>query len=480
MIWALAASTERKRTVIAGGTVATDWGVLVADVIVEGERIVALSTDANERRGADELVDAKGLVVLPGAVDPHAHFEDPGHTEREDFTTGTMSAAAGGITTVIEHPLTYPPVTSVDLYVEKREMAKRKVVVDFGLWGALTGPSLPEMRGQWAEGAAGFKAFIPFSSPPYPHVSDAELLEGMEIAASIGALVLVHCESDSLLQAGIARMRAAGRSDPLAHHEARPAFVEEEAVHRCLFLAAHAGARVQIVHVSSPLSAELVKAEKAAGRPATMETCPHHLTLDLDDLVRLGPYGVCAPALRPRKLVERLWDYVLDGTADCLVSDHCAYTLIEKEIGWKDVFATPLGCQVMQETVPVVFDEAYHRRGMAVDAFARFSATNAARIIGLYPRKGTILPGADADLVLWDLEGEWTVDARSQQFSKNPWSPFDGRTLRARCVRTLVRGETVFAAGEILVEPGYGLFLSSQEEHKLEGVQALATTGAVL
>jgi allantoinase len=465
--------------VIAGGVVATDYGVFTADILVEGERIVGLTTDDEEARRADERIDAAGLVVLPGAVDPHAHFEDPGHTEREDFTTGTMSAAAGGITTVIEHPLTYPPVTTVALYVEKREMARRKVVTDFGLWGALTGPSLGEMRGQWEEGAAGFKAFIPSSSPPYPHVSDAELLEGMEIAASLGALVLVHCESDSLLQAGLARMRAAGRHDPLAHHEARPAFVEEEAVHRCLFLAAHAGARVQIVHVSSPVSADLVGREKAAERPATMETCPHHLLLDLDDLVRLGPYGTCAPALRPRELVERLWDFVLDGTADCLVSDHCPYTLVEKDVGWEDIFETPLGCQVMQETVPVVLDEAFHRRGMPLDAFARFSATNAARVAGLFPRKGTILAGADADLALWDLEGEWTVDARSQQFSKNPWSPFDGRTLRARCVRTLVRGETVFADGEILVEPSYGRFLSSRETHGLEGSKIGMTTGAL-
>ena len=275
--------------------------------------------------------------------------------------------------------------------------------------------------------------------------------------------MLVHAESDSLLQDGLARMAAAGRRDPLAHHEARPPFVEEEAVHRALFLAAHAGVRIQIVHVSSPVSADLVRREKAEGRPATMEVCPHHLLLDLDDLVRLGPYGVCAPALRDRALVERLWDAVLDGTADCLISDHSAYTLAEKEPGWTDIFDALLGCQVIQETVPLVLDEAYHRRGMALDAFVRFSSTNAARIAGLYPRKGSLLPGADADVVLYDLESEWVVDAKSQQFSKNPWSPFDGRRVRARVVRTLVRGETVFADGEIVAEPGSGAFLSCHE-----------------
>jgi allantoinase len=465
-----------KRTLVAGGTVATDYGVFPADLLIEGE-LVASIADPGSSDSADEVIDATGLIVMPGAIDPHAHFEDPGHTEREDFTTGTMAAAAGGITTVIEHPLTYPPVTTAALYREKREMAKEKVVVDFGLWGALTAPSLPEIREQWREGAMGFKAFMPFSEPAYPHVTDAEFLAGMHEVAAVEGLVLVHAENDSLLQAGLARMQDEGRRDPMAHHESRPPFIEEEAVHRALFLAAHAGVRIQIVHVSSPVSAKLVRQAKDEGRPASMEICPHHLLLDLDDLVRLGPYGRCAPALRDRPLVEELWRFVLDGTADSLVSDHCAYTLEEKEPGWEDIFAAPLGCQVMQETVPLVLDEAFHRRGMRLDAFVRFASTNAARIVGLYPRKGSLLPGADADVVLVDLDAEWTVDAKAQQFSKNPWSPFEGRKAHSKIVRTLVRGDSVYAEGEILAEPGFGKFLSSQDDYTRRDAEKSAAAG---
>ncbi len=450
-----------KRIVIAHGTVAADYGVLAAHVVIDGEQVAGLSVDDAVLRGADEVIDARGAVVLPGAVDMHSHFEDLEFTEREDFTTGTMAAAAGGFTTVMEHPLTVPLVTSARIFREKRERAEGKVVVDFGLWGALTRPSLPEIVGQHREGARGFKAFMPLSDPEYPHVTDAEFLEGMRTVASFGGLVLVHAENDAILQASLAALRAAGRTDPLAHHESRPPFVEEEAVHRAIYLARHAGVRLQVVHGSTPETARLVASARADGLPVTLEVCPHHLLLDLDDLRRLGPYGRCAPPFRERALVEQLWGHVLRGTVDSLVSDHAAYTNAEKDAGRDDIFEAPNGCQTIQETVPLVLDEAYHRRGMTLDAFARLSSTNGARVAGLYPRKGTILPGADADLAIYDLDDPWTVAAAEQQFSKNPRSPFEGRRVRARLRRTIVRGTTVYADGEIHVRPGHGRFLHS-------------------
>jgi allantoinase len=455
------------KKVIANGTIAAPYGTFQAHVVIESERIAAFTNDDKELARADEVIDARGLVVLPGSVDLHGHFEDPGHTEREDFNTGTRAAAAGGVTTVFEHPLTYPPTTTVELYRDKRAMAKEKVVIDFGLWGALTPISLDQMEGQWREGAPGFKAFMADSEPAYPMADDWALLEGMAIAARLGALVIVHAENDSMLRGNMARLRREGRSDAMAHHESRPPIVEEEAVNRALFLAEHAGARLQVAHSSSPVTTDLAKRARASGQTATVEVCCHHLLLDLEDLKRLGPFGRCAPALRSRELVERMWRHVLDESIDCLVSDHCAYTLEEKEKGKEDVFLAPNGCQVMQEMVPVILDEAFHRRGMALDAFARFIAARPARIAGVYPRKGSMLVGSDADLVLWDLDTSWVIDPPNQQFSKNPWSPFEGRKCRARVIRTLVRGETVYGDGEITAAPGTGKFLSVQGNHSL-------------
>lgn len=454
--------------VIANGTVAAPYGTFQSHVVIAGERIAAFTDDDGVLAGADEVIDADGLVVMAGAIDLHGHFEDPGHTEREDFTTGTMAAAAGGVTGVFEHPLTYPPTLTVELYQEKRAMASAKVVIDFGLWGALTPVSLDQMEGQWHEGAAGFKAFMADSEPAYPRADDGALLEGMQTAARLGALVLVHAENNDLLRANETRLISEGRLDTMAHHESRPPIVEEEAVHRALFLAERAGARVQIVHSSVPGSAEQVRQARARGQQATIEVCSHHLILDLDDLRRLGPFGRCAPALRERALVEQMWDHVLDGTIDCLVSDHCAYTIDEKSKGYDDIFAAPNGCQVMQEMVPVVLDEAYHRRGMKLSAFARMTAQRPAQIAGVYPRKGSLLIGSDADLVLWDLTQPWTINPSSQQFSKNPWSPFEGRKCQARVVRTLVRGETVYENGEIKAAPGSGRFLPRQGDYSLQ------------
>ncbi len=443
-------------TVVRGGTIAADYGVFAANIVIRDGIIAAILQSDEALPVADRVIDARGLIILPGAIDPHCHFEEPGSTHREDWHTGTMSAAAGGITTCIEHPLTLPPTTSAPLLLEKRALAEAKAVVDFGLYGGMVPDSIERIPAMHDAGAMGFKAFLPPSDPSYPHVDDAQFFEGLSICASLGALTLVHAENGPLLEHFSSRLQAAGRTDPLAHAESRPPFVELEAVNRAVLLAAAAGTRLQIVHLSVPEGADMVARQRTAGQRVSVETCPQYLLLDEDDLVRLGPWAKCAPPLRSRAMVERLWVRVLDGTIDCLVSDHAPYTWEEKAAGTEDIWAAPAGLQVIQTMLPAVMDEAVKRRGMSLDAC--FSSTNAARILGLYPRKGTILPGSDADLTLYDLDEEWIVEPE-RLFSKHKWTPLAGRSVGVKVVETLVRGTTVYRDGEITASPGYGRFL---------------------
>lgn len=445
-------------TIIRGGTIVADYGVFRAGIAIRDGRIVAIAEDDSALPPADEVVEARGRLILPGGIDPHCHFEEPGATEREDFGTGTMGAAAGGITTCIEHPLTLPPTITAALLLEKRGLAEAKAVVDFGLYGGMVPDSISQIPAMHAAGAMGFKAFLPPSDPSYPPVDDATFFEGLRCCAALGALTLVHAENGSLLVSLTNAMQAAGRKDPRAYLESRPPFTELEAVSRAAILAQAAGARLQIVHLTIAEGAELLRRHKAAGQPLSIETCPQYLMLDEDDLIRQGPWAKCAPPLRSRANVERLWGYVLDGTIDCLVSDHAPYCLDEKQAGEQDIWAAPNGLQVIQVMLPVVMDEALNRRGMRPEAFARFASTNAARILGLYPRKGTILPGSDADLVIYDPDAEWHVDPE-RLFSKHKWTPFAGRRVRGQVVRTLVRGSTAYLDGAIVAPPGSGRFL---------------------
>jgi allantoinase len=445
-------------SVIRGGTIAADYGVFPGDVVIRGEKIAAILTPGDSVPGADQEIDARGLVLYPGGIDPHCHFEEPGGEHREDWHTATMSAAAGGITTCIEHPLTIPPTTTADRLLHKRGLAEARAVVDFGLYGGMVPESIAHIPAMHEAGAMGFKAFMPPSDPDYPHVDDAQLLEGLRCCASLGALTLVHAENGTLLEAFTARLRADGRTDPLAHAESRPPVVELEAVSRAALLAAAAQARLQIVHLSVPEAAEVIDRHRALGQPISVETCPQYLLMDETDLIRLGPWAKCAPPLRSRSLVEGLWQRVLDGAIDCLVSDHAPYTMQEKAAGEHDIWAAPAGLQIMQSMLPAVLDEAVNRRGMSPERFVRFSATNAARILGLYPRKGTILPGSDADLAIYDPNEEWTITA-ADLFSKHKWTPLAGRRVRGKVMYTIVRGRTVYANGEIVMPAGYGQFL---------------------
>jgi allantoinase len=442
--------------VIAGGTVASEYGSFPADILVREGRIAGLVDDAGEIDGP--RFDATGLTIFPGGIDMHVHMREPSKLDREGFCHGTASAVAGGITTVIEMPQADPLVVDVETFRLKRGLAEEHSLCDFGLYVAAVGQTPDELEALHAEGAMGFKAFLCASSPGYPRLDDARLLECLQQLAALDALLVVHAENDDLLQAGLARMKQAGRTDPLAHAESRPPLVEVEAISRAVLLAAVTGARLHVAHVSTIGGVDAVTHGRAQGAHVTCETCPQYLLMDLDDLVRLGPYARCAPAIRDRSEVEGLWSAVLEGKISALASDHSPYIPYEKDAGLDDIFRATLGLNIIQTMLPGVADEGFNRRGLSTTAFARLSAANPARILGLYPRKGSIQVGADADLAFWDLSEEWEV-RRDDLLSKHPWTPLEGRRLRGRVVATMRRGTFVFQDGAITADPGPGVFL---------------------
>lgn len=449
-----------KRVVIQGGVLGTEDGAVRADLVIEGHRITSITLDAGHIE-ADERIDASGMFVVPGGIDVHTHFRDPDPSMVEGFYTGSLGAIAGGITSVVEMPQAQPTSSQAAHIREKRGVGSAESIVDFALWGAAINQDLHHIEEMIDEGVVAIKSFMAGSSPGFPAATDATIVDVLTLLADTGIPYGLHAENDDLLQAGIARMQAQGRKDPRAHAESRPPLVEIEAVSRVILLAEQTGGYAYICHSSTGAAVELVKDARERGVLVSIETCPQYLALDEEDLVRLGPFGRCAPAIRKRDEVEALWGFVEDGTMDVISSDHCGYTIESKQAGMDDIWQAPLGLSGVQTMLPVVFDQMLHHRDLQIDDFVRLTAANPARIFSLYPRKGVIMVGSDADLAIYDPNAVWTVRGEDA-LHRNKWTPFEGKKIQGRVVRTMIRGNTVYEFnGQALVtgEKGSGRFL---------------------
>lgn len=450
-------------TLIKGGTVVTEHGVALQDIGISNGRIAALLAPGEAVQAA-RIIDATGLLVVAGAIDAHVHFTGSNPYPEQELFDGTCSAAMGGVTTIIEMPHSNPPATAVSAFEAKKAMAARQCVVDFGLWGGLDGQNADELPRLRDAGALAFKGFLCSSerdrkaSDPsgLPALNDAELVDAMRVVGAFDGMIGLHAENHDLLIEAQARMKAAGRHDMRAHAEAGPEIAEIEAVARIIALSRETGTRCHIVHLSSGKAAALI-AEAKDTAPISVETCSHYLLLDEEDLVRIGPWGRCGPPLRPRETIDLLWEHVLDGTIDILASDHCPYLPEAKSVGLESVWKAGMGLTGVQTTVPLLFSEGVLKRGLSLPDFARMTAAGPADLFGLYPKKGTIAPGSDADLVFYDPQKTWTISGRDFPGKAN-WSPFEGAECTGQVVRTMVRGIDVFADGELRVAAGFGEF----------------------
>jgi len=405
-----------------------------ADIAIEDGRIVALGP---QLPGAAEEIDARGLHILPGLIDVHLHFNEPGRTDWEGAATGSRALAAGGGTLFFDMPLNSTPCTvNAAAFDCKRAALAESSITDFALWGGLIPGNVPQMAELADRGVIGFKAFLCDSGlPEFPRADDLTLFEGMREAARLGLPVAVHAESQEITQ-GLARRIANGSVAQFL--ASRPVVAELEAIQRATLLAREAGAKLHIVHVSSGRGVALAAEARAQGTDVSIETCPHYLFFTEDDVERLGAVAKCAPPLRAAAERDALWKQLLAGTVDIVASDHSP---APPEMKTGDFGKAWGGIAGVQSTLGVLLDR------VPLERISSLVSAEPARRFRI-PSKGAIAIGMDADLVLVNLSK--SVQLRPEHLmQRHALSPYVGSSFRGCVVRTIRRGETIFGNGKI-------------------------------
>jgi allantoinase len=444
--------------IIRGGTLVTPDGLLRADVAIGDGKIQAIGP---ELPGGVEEIDARGLHVFPAVIDVHLHFNEPGRPEWEGAATGSRALAAGGGAVFFDMPLNSTPCCVNAREIDRKRAALEAAsITDFGLWGGLVPGSVPEMAEMADRGVVGFKAFMCDSGlPEFPRADDATLYDGLREAARLGLPVAVHAESEELTRGFAQRLPEASRTGlPRASEasrglrdflDSRPVVAELEAIQRALLFAGETHASLHIVHISTGRGVALVAEARAKGVDVSAETCAHYLNFTDEDVERLGAIAKCAPPLRDSMDVLELWRELLEGHVDIVASDHSPTEPARKAGDFVSAWG---GIAGVQSTLPVLLDAGYHARGLALERIAELTAATPARRFRI-ARKGTLAQGHDADLVIVDPEQTFTLrEADLQQRHKS--SPYVGQTFRGTIRRTLRRGETIFADGQIAARDG--------------------------
>jgi len=461
---------EKVDLLIKSGTVVRPDGRFVADIAVKEGRIAGIAKDGLLPH-ADQVVDAKGKYVMVGVIDPHIHMREPGLVKREDWITGTMSAAAGGVTTVLEHPVSIPPTNCARAFLDKKALADSKSLIDFGLYGGDGTTSIDKIAEQANAGAVAFKTFIwdyPDRQDEFAGITctdDDALLDILEAVVKTGLVQVLHAESKSIVEHYTKKLLRAGRTEPTVHEESRPVISEVEAITRVILLAMETGVRLNIPHISSGSGAAVVREARVKGyHNITAETCPHYLFLTKKRFAEIGPYAKVNPPMRSQEEQDKLWECLLDGTIYTIGSDHGPHLPEHKERGWDDIFAAPAGSAGVETLLPTMLNAVSQGR-ISLERITQLMSENVARLYGIYPRKGAIQVGSDADLVIVDMNKRMTVD-RQKMYTKQKDAArmFDGWQVTGVPVMTIVRGTVVMQDGEITGQPGYGQFVSPRQE----------------
>lgn len=453
--------------VVRGGTLVSPQGRVRCGVAIDGGVIVAVGAD-DALPLARAAIDASGRYVIPGVIDSHVHFREPGLEYKEDWQTGSAAAACGGVTTVLEMPNTRPPTATVDALRLKLERAAQKAHVDYGIYGLLGQDNLAELPVLAQHGVIGFKCYMGETVGSIPSPDDGVMLEAFRVIARLGLRVAVHAENNGIMQREIARLKTEGRRDPLAHLDSRPDICAVEAVGRALRFAEAAGCRLHVCHESSRDVLPLIRDARRRGVDVTVETCPHYLLLNADDMRRLGPVLRMNPPVRAAGHAEALWEGLRDGTIDMVATDHSPHTVEEKTRA--DIWEAISGFPGVETAVPLMLTEV-NRGRLSFERYVEVACVNPARAWGLYPKKGALGVGSDGDVVIVDMQRAGEIRG-ADLHSKSKITPFEGVKTQGRPVCTIVRGGVVMRDGEVTGAAGWGRAVTPAMPSGAEGRRA--------
>jgi dihydropyrimidinase len=454
---------------IKGGRVVTATDTTVADVLVEGERISLIGADLDEKRldvEADRVIDASGKYVLPGAVDPHTHLDMPfgGTVTADDVESGQRAAARGGTTCHVDFCIQAPGTSFTDALADWKSKAAGKQVIDMGYHIAVTdlkeGGTLEELASLPDEGVTSYKLFMAYKGALM--VDDETLFKTMQVAAETGALVMVHAENGDAIDVLVKEALAAGNTDPVWHARTRPPETEGEATNRAIQLARVAGSPLYVVHVSCKEAVEPIMRAREAGWDVWGETCTQYFFVDETFLERPdfeGAKFVYTPPPRAKANQDVLWNAVRTDILSAISTDHCAFTWGEqKKMGLDDFSKIPNGGPGLENRLQMIHHFGVGEGRIGLNRMVELLCTNPAKLFGLYPRKGTIAVGGDADLVIFDPEKRVTITASGQQ-SRTDYNLYEGTEVVGDVETVLLRGNVIVDGGEVVAEPGIGQFV---------------------
>lgn len=450
--------------VIRNGEIVTPQEVYEADIYIKDGKIAAISKEPLEGEARTET-DAKGLKILPGLIDVHVHSRDPGATYKEDFSHSTMAAAAGGITTIFEMPNTNPPINNVENFQKQVDNLQAKAHVDYGIWAICLGHlNLQEIPALHEAGVIGFKFFWGYAvhsqtfqlmynykegdADVIAPFKDGEVLQMFREVAKTGQVLAIHAESSDLIQELTKEVEASGRRDYEALLQGRPNLAEIVTVQTGIAFAKETGARLHILHVSTGEAVDLIAQAQKEGYPITAETCPHYLFLSNEDFATVGPAMKVYPPVKYKKDQERLWKGIAEGVISVVCSDHAPHTEQEKD---GDLWSIPAGMCGVETLAPLMLYAVSQNR-VTLQQVAAVLSEKPAKQFGIFPQKGSIQVGTDADLTIVDMERPFVIK-REQLHSKSKVTAYDGWEGIGTPVATIVRGETVMQDGKIISKP---------------------------